>query len=72
MQVDFCISSVTLIDSKWTKEFKYKSGIGANRSMQVITIDEKKIQGEWEGMYRRTLREQREGIKAAAKIQSQN
>lgn len=43
--------------------------------MQEITIDEKrghKFQGESEGVYRRTLREQREGIKAAAKIQSQN
>lgn len=42
MQIDFCISPVTLINSKQTKEFKYKIGIGANRSMQAITTDEKK------------------------------
>lgn len=43
--------------------------------MQAITTDEKRgheFQTEWEGIYRRTLREQREGIKAAVKIQSQN
>lgn len=42
MQIDFCISPVTLINSKQTKEFKYKIGIRANRSMQAITTDEKK------------------------------